>query len=69
MTEKRFYLITHDMPDGYKKIWQIKDNYEERKTWDIDTIISWLNDLNDKNKQLKSELEYYKAMVHTQSEK
>ena len=55
MTEKRYYLKTFNTPNG-KEIWQIKDKYEERATWDVDTIIYWLNNLNDENKQLKSSI-------------
>ena len=67
MTEKkeRFFIHKDMVSDTKMKIpitlWQNKE--QQKKFCDE------LNKLNDENEQLKSELEYYKAIVHTQSER
>ena len=65
MTEKRF---TKYVPDsyGYTYITTIIDNEKNKQTGNTDEIVDMLNALSDENEQLKNELEYYKALVHTQ---
>ena len=69
MTKKRF-TITQDFEEHHR---QIRDNghiimgcFVEPQA---EVIVDLLNELSDENEQLKSELEYYKAMVHTQTER
>lgn len=59
---ERFCLILHDMPDDDRKLWQIRDDEEEKQTWDLDTIVFWLNRLHKENRKLKIENEAFKSL-------
>lgn len=73
MTENKRFRIINDcgdyhLLDGDNKLGydlcspsMYKENYKN--------IVECLNALHEEKEQLKSELEYYKAMVHTQSER
>ena len=67
---KRFKLLYSQLDNGMfvDKEKQFEDIIVDKEFQKIGLIklVDLLNKLADENKQLKSELEYYKALVHTQ---